>query len=415
MDLRQNTLRVLPPYRRVASELGEQIKRGRWAPGDRLPPHRALAGEFSVALNTVTRAIACLIDEGLVATTERHGTFVNPSLGQAPLPTSAPLVPASTPLRAAPPAPAKSGHVAVITWTPDDPRRDPTAPIRDVWSMTVQRQVETTLVAAGLPTRHYRVWGDPAALPSLDAALTAAASGGPLAWIVINVNSHADWDQILLRKLDPAQVPLVMIAGPPTLSSIPQINYDQARAGHLAAQHLARAGYERAVFLRLAEAAWLNERILGAQAGWRDAGRAETLFTIHPPQPTAAYQQSLQGADEAGHTALVAHAIDSALAAGDLCADGSTGVIVPTDHAALPLLRLLHERGIEPGRQLGVIGFDDLPASLYAGLSTVRPPLEALGNEAAQQILTGLAQGPQIRQISLPSQVVVRASTTRGH
>jgi DNA-binding LacI/PurR family transcriptional regulator/DNA-binding transcriptional regulator YhcF (GntR family) len=411
MDVRAPALRVLPPYRRVAIELRDQIHRGRWSPGDPLPSHRALATEFDVALNTITRAIACLIEEGAVATTERHGTFVNPQL--APNPAKAATAQTEQRAQVAPPTRTSGGHIAVITWTQDDPRADPTAPIRDVWSMTVQRQVETSLAAVGRRTRHYRVWSDAQALPSLEAALAAAAPAAPDAWIIINVNGHPGWDQVLLNTIDPSRIPAVLIAGPPTLSAMPQVSYDQARAGYLAAQHLARAGYTRAIFLRLAEASWLAERLVGAQAGWRDAGRTDATFSIHPPQRAGDYLQVLQGISDDQHVALVTAAIDSALQAGDLRSDGSTGIVVPTDHAALPLLKLLNERGIVPGRHIGVIGFDDLPASLYAGLSSVRPPLETLGSEAVAQILDGLGQSPLMRQVSLPSQVIARDSTRR--
>ncbi|HEU4527497.1 MAG TPA: GntR family transcriptional regulator [Actinomycetota bacterium] len=60
--------------------LAARIERGRFAPGERLPPIRDLATDLGLAPNTVARAYRGLEEAGLVVTRGRHGTYVTERL-----------------------------------------------------------------------------------------------------------------------------------------------------------------------------------------------------------------------------------------------------------------------------------------------------------------------------------------------
>lgn len=64
------------PHRQIAEALRARIRRGEWAPGERLPSIPALAQIFGVAKQTVQRAIDQLRVEGLLITKPGTGTFV---------------------------------------------------------------------------------------------------------------------------------------------------------------------------------------------------------------------------------------------------------------------------------------------------------------------------------------------------
>src|SRR5437762_11842930 len=64
------------PHRQIASALRAQIRRGDWAPGERLPSIPAIAQQYGVAKQTVQRAIDALRVEGLLITKPGSGTFV---------------------------------------------------------------------------------------------------------------------------------------------------------------------------------------------------------------------------------------------------------------------------------------------------------------------------------------------------
>ncbi|HEX9357384.1 MAG TPA: winged helix-turn-helix domain-containing protein [Streptosporangiaceae bacterium] len=64
------------PYLQIADDLREQIRVGRYQPGDRLPSNAVMASEYRSASETIRNALRKLRDEGLVATQSTRGTFV---------------------------------------------------------------------------------------------------------------------------------------------------------------------------------------------------------------------------------------------------------------------------------------------------------------------------------------------------
>jgi DNA-binding transcriptional MocR family regulator len=65
-----------PRYLAIANAIGLALDRGALAPGDRLPPHRALAAALGVDLTTVTRAYAEARKRGLLDSAVGSGTFI---------------------------------------------------------------------------------------------------------------------------------------------------------------------------------------------------------------------------------------------------------------------------------------------------------------------------------------------------
>ena len=66
----------LPESVQLVAALRRRIETGSLAPGERLPPVRALAGELDLSPNTVAKAYRTLEREGLLVQLGRHGTFV---------------------------------------------------------------------------------------------------------------------------------------------------------------------------------------------------------------------------------------------------------------------------------------------------------------------------------------------------
>ncbi len=71
-----------PRYLAIANAIGAAMDRGALAPGDRLPPHRALAAALGVDLTTVTRAYAEARKRGLLDSAVGSGTFVRRVAGE---------------------------------------------------------------------------------------------------------------------------------------------------------------------------------------------------------------------------------------------------------------------------------------------------------------------------------------------
>ncbi|WP_156723133.1 GntR family transcriptional regulator [Streptomyces apocyni] len=73
------------PYRQLAEILRARIARGDWAPGRPIASETRLVQEYGLARSTVRRAIAVLVDDGVVWTVQGRGTYVAEQLpGEAP-------------------------------------------------------------------------------------------------------------------------------------------------------------------------------------------------------------------------------------------------------------------------------------------------------------------------------------------
>lgn len=63
-------------YERIRKNIEDKILTGVWAPGHRIPFERDLMAQYGCARMTVNRAIASLVDAGLIVRRRRVGSFV---------------------------------------------------------------------------------------------------------------------------------------------------------------------------------------------------------------------------------------------------------------------------------------------------------------------------------------------------
>ena len=71
----------VPPYVQLAEILAARIARGDWSPGRRMASESDLVQQYGLARSTVRKAVARLVDEGLVRTVPQRGTYVVGSQG----------------------------------------------------------------------------------------------------------------------------------------------------------------------------------------------------------------------------------------------------------------------------------------------------------------------------------------------
>jgi GntR family transcriptional regulator len=76
----------LPLYAQLAELLRDQIRSGRYRPGDRLPGEPVLTRQYRVSRATVAKALEQLEGDGLVRRRQGRGTFVQPTRMSRPLP-----------------------------------------------------------------------------------------------------------------------------------------------------------------------------------------------------------------------------------------------------------------------------------------------------------------------------------------
>ena len=85
-----------------------------------------------------------------------------------------------------------------------------------------------------------------------------------------------------------------------------------------------------------------------------------------------------------------------------------TAILAISDVQAIAAMRAIRDRGLVPGRDVSVTGFDDIPEAAAAGLTTVHQPIRERG-----QILGRMLLDPEFtaRRVVLPTKLVVRMST----
>jgi LacI family transcriptional regulator len=91
-----------------------------------------------------------------------------------------------------------------------------------------------------------------------------------------------------------------------------------------------------------------------------------------------------------------------------------TALFAYNDISAIGAIRAIQERGLRVPQDISVVGFDDIPgAGFYSpSLTTVRQPLNRMGEVAAQSLLDRIeGKKEYLSEIAIEPELVVREST----
>jgi DNA-binding LacI/PurR family transcriptional regulator len=181
---------------------------------------------------------------------------------------------------------------------------------------------------------------------------------------------------------------------------MPHLFYDNRSAGYQAAEHLLRRGCKRILFVAPFRASWVRERLEGVQAAVEHARLPSDAVQIFPRRSgTWVMEEDPEGF---GYDAARG-AIEEDLV--------SAGVVCVNDGVAFGFLRAASERGLTAGNDFTLVGFDDHPNARTAGLTTLRPPMEMIGQEAARLLSRALQGERTDLQVRLRSHLIPRRST----
>jgi DNA-binding LacI/PurR family transcriptional regulator len=90
-----------------------------------------------------------------------------------------------------------------------------------------------------------------------------------------------------------------------------------------------------------------------------------------------------------------------------------TAIVTLNDTQAIGALQVARERGLQVGRDLAIVGFDDAPMSQYLqpALSSVRQPVSEAGRKCVEILVSLMGRNkPHDRQVLLKPRLIVRAS-----
>ncbi len=174
------------------------------------------------------------------------------------------------------------------------------------------------------------------------------------------------------------------------------VDVDGAHGARIATEHLLAQGHGRIAWL-----GWEKSSRIGQDRrdGWEQALRAA-------------------GTDPMGLGVRITDNVDAArMAAHHLLEDPSvTAFVCASDTLGIGVLHACAERGLRPGTDIGVVGFDDSLAAqvVWPGLTTVRQPLEQVAVEIVRILHLVLAHKPiQEQGQMLQPALVVRRSSQR--
>ena len=206
-------------------------------------------------------------------------------------------------------------------------------------------------------------------------------------------------DTSITEKLE---LPTVAVAGHGRVEGVTNVILDHKHAARLALSHLAGLGHEEIAFLKghpsSSDSAvrWAALCEVAAELGIRVRPELTVQIdsTISTPQLGYPFAKQLL-ARKQPFTALFAY----------------------NDISAIGSIWALREAGLRVPEDVSVLGFDDIPAAAFnsPGLTTVRQPLERMGQIAAKTLIDLIeGKADYVAEIAIAPEFVVRASTGRA-
>ena len=197
-----------------------------------------------------------------------------------------------------------------------------------------------------------------------------------------------------IRRLQAEDVPIVLLdrAHP----ALPAITIDDVEGGRMAAEHLLALGHRRIAFLGDEEA---NLFGFDSSALRRQGFEAAMEAAGAPVDPDWIVRRP-HGRRHAREAATWLLSQDPR----------PTAVFATSDVQAIGVMEAAQAADVPVPEQLSVIGFDNVEAAGYTGLTTVAQPLEEIGALGAELLLCALSGGA-VESRRMPLEILERGST----
>ena len=212
------------------------------------------------------------------------------------------------------------------------------------------------------------------------------------------VVSGPRYDDVELVELVRDGFPVVIQGSQPGLD-VPSVDVDNEAGARLAVEHLLELGHRRIACITNAPLAYTaaSERL----AGYREALAAAGL----PDDPSLIAEGAFDA--PSGHRAV----------AEILARTTPDALFVASDVVAIGAIAGLRDAGLGVPGDVSVVSFDAIPLAAYLDppLTTIRLPAYDLGLAAGRAILDRIAGRPVAVRTLLPTELIVRASTSPRH
>lgn len=213
-----------------------------------------------------------------------------------------------------------------------------------------------------------------------------------------------------LNVVKSRELPIVLGEDPEALgASAAFVGIDERAAAREIGRHIAGLGHRRVAIV----------------AHWAIDGQTGTVQNVMPEdlryyvtgERSKGIRDAFASAGVSWEEILLVNAAGNSRAEGTRAAafaldraDRATAILATSDVLALGVLDALAVRGLRPGVDVSVTGFDDIPQAATAGLTTLRQPSVERGRIAGALLLDP-PPDPEARHRILPTSLVVRATT----
>ena len=351
----------------------DYLRRSGLGAGERLPGEREVAGHLGIGRAALRAALEQLEAEGTLQRRPQSGTF----------------------LLAVPPPQSPGARIALIA---------PLQGERDAgWLHRVISALERTVRPAGgelLLRDQSPQAADPCSVKEL---VQDAADRGAQAAVLLHPLGTKEKIAHALALLHDRNVHPLIVSARTYSGLASQVYFDSGWGAYLATRHLIQSGHTRLGFAGASRGhEWVRERLAGYQSALEAADLVRPAEWVWLPDDGERLSAAADGAV----------ALDGWLRLP--AARRPTAVVAASDVVALGLLDAARASGVSVPGDLSLIGFDNDPAALLAGLSTVERPTEALGEAVARVILERLAAGPQAATVTVRLRPVLIERSTVG-
>ncbi len=202
-----------------------------------------------------------------------------------------------------------------------------------------------------------------------------------------------------ITQLAAAAVPVVVVdAHSPGLTAVPRVVGDDVAGGELATRHLLELGHRRIAFVGDP-----FENPFGfTSARDRYLGYERALTDMGVPVREELVALGAHGRYEARELAL------RLLSA----RDRPTAIFASSDTQALGVIAAARDLGLEVPGDVSIVGYDDVEAADYVGLTTIRQQLVESGRIGAEMLLREIEKRSETPPVTdLAPSVVIRATT----
>ena len=195
-------------------------------------------------------------------------------------------------------------------------------------------------------------------------------------------------------------VPVVFIdVHAPSIADMPRVVGDDVAGGALAARHLLELGHTAIAFIGDA----LADPFDFSSSRDRQLGLTDALATAGITIPD-------EWVGHGAHGRYEARALARRMLTG---ARRPTAIFAASDTQALGVIAAAHEAGLNVPEDLSVIGYDDIEAADYVGLTSIRQQLLESGRRGAEILLAEIEERSEQPPVStLFPELVVRGTTT---